>query len=62
MPERSLTMKVFISQKMRGWKPEEILKVREEVEALIRRNHGDNVEIIGSMLIKKDWIHDGDNR
>jgi len=41
-------MKVFISQKMRGWKPEEILKVREEVEALIRRNHGDNVEIIDS--------------
>ena len=41
-------MKVFISQKMRGWKPEEILKVREEVEAMIRRNHGDNVEIIDS--------------
>ena len=41
-------MKVFISQKMRGVRPEEILEVRKEVETLVRRNHGPNVEIIDS--------------
>ncbi len=41
-------MKVFISQKMRGMNPEDISQVRREVEALVRRNHGDNVEIIDS--------------
>lgn len=41
-------MKVFISQKMRGMKPEDISQVRREVEALVRRNHGNNVEIIDS--------------
>lgn len=41
-------MKVFISQKMRGMTQDEILKVRKEVEAIICRNHGDDVEIISS--------------
>lgn len=45
-------MKVFISQPMRGMKPEEILKIRGEAEALIRRNHGEDVKIIDSYRLE----------
>ena len=41
-------MKVFISQHMRGMKPEEILAARKEAEVLVRKNHGEDVQIIDS--------------
>lgn len=49
--------KIFISQPMRGFSDEQILKKRKEISNLIKNKIGEEVEIIDSFL--KDFKPEG---